>query len=551
MRTEGLEEIIKNRLYNYVKVKTHTNTEFEKNAEGFFQDWFMSLDYFRARPENWGLYPIKDDPLKRNVIWGLLRGRGEKTIVLIHHSDTVDSLDYGGLSELAYRPDELELALKRKELSISQEAREDLDSGDWLFGRAVADMKGGAAIHMALIESYSKAEDFKGNLLFLALPDEENLSAGMRSAGFVLDMLADREGLDYRLMLNSEPHERSSDGSARIYDGSVGKIMPLVYVRGEVAHVGQVYRGLSPINILSEIVRRTELNPDFMEKVGNTTTPPPSWLYMKDRKTVYDVSLPAAAAGYMNMLTLDRAPMEIMERIRKISEEAFLKVIEDVDISYRKHLELAGLDGEELGWEVNVKSYDDIYLEALRDSGERFLKANEATMASLKIKIRRGEISLAEAAIEVIEKSLAFINDRAPLVVVGLAPPYYPNVSNLLLGPFSGEVESIVESLVVYAKRELDYPLKKQSYYTGISDLSYAMFLEDDKNIEFIRNNVIFWGNIYDIPLALMRKLSMPVLNIGPWGKDFHKNSERVLKEDLYFTTPRLLEKTIELLLDS
>ena len=107
-------------------------------------------------------------------------------------------------------------------------------------------------------------------------------------------------------MLNVEPHERTDKDQAVIYDGSVGKLMPVVYVKGKLAHVGQVFRGFNPINLLSEIVRRTELNPDFMERVGNTTTPPPAWLYMKDRKDVYDVSLPLAAAGYMSVLTLDR-----------------------------------------------------------------------------------------------------------------------------------------------------------------------------------------------------------------------------------------------------
>ena len=39
-------------------------------------------------------------------------------------------------------------------------------------------------------------------------------------------------------------------------------------------------------------------------------------------------------------------------------------------------------------------------------------------------------------------------------------------------------------------------------------------------------------------------------MNIGPWGKDFHKMTERVYKEDLYERTPMLLNRAVELILN-
>ena len=160
----------------------------------------------------------------------------------------------------------------------------------------------------------------------------------------LLKKLKEEHGLDYILMLNVEPHERDKEEVATIYDGSVGKLMPVVYVRGKLAHVGQIFGGLNPINLLSEIVRKTELNPDFIENVGNTTTPPPAWLYMKDRKEVYDVSLPIAAAGYMSILTLDKPPKEIFDKLYDISTQAFEEVISDMKYSYSKYQEISGED---------------------------------------------------------------------------------------------------------------------------------------------------------------------------------------------------------------
>ncbi|MGE9875191.1 hypothetical protein ACQQ9V_04615 [Hornefia butyriciproducens] len=39
-------------------------------------------------------------------------------------------------------------------------------------------------------------------------------------------------------------------------------------------------------------------------------------------------------------------------------------------------------------------------------------------------------------------------------------------------------------------------------------------------------------------------------MNIDPWGKDFHKMTERVYKEDLYERTPMLLNRAVELILN-
>jgi len=58
------------------------------------------------------------------------------------------------------------------------------------------------------------------------------------------------------------------------------------------------------------------------------------------------------------------------------------------------------------------------------------------------------------------------------------------------------------------------------------------------------------FGRLYDIPLEEMEEISMPCINIGPWGKDYHKLTERVLKEDLYRRTPAMLGFAIACLLD-
>ncbi|MGB5823103.1 MAG: M20/M25/M40 family metallo-hydrolase [Proteocatella sp.] len=544
-----LKSLIEKNLLDYTSIKTHTGSPLENNNVEFFKNWFEKVDYFRNHTENYGFHEIEGDMLGRKVPWGLFKGEGDDTIILIHHTDTVDTDDYGINQELAYQPYNITQEYKKGNTDMDELVKGDLDSGKWLFGRGVADMKGGASIHLSLLEEYTKDSNFKGNLILLGVPDEENLSAGMRGAVSLLKELTERHTLNYILMLNVEPHERDTEDVATIYDGSVGKLMPVIYARGKLAHVGQIFRGLNPINLLSAIVRKTELNPEFMELVGNTTTPPPTWLYMKDRKEVYDVSLPIAAAGYMNILTLNKPPKEIFDKLKEISNQAFEEVISDMKDSYKKYQQLSGKNLEALTWEPNVKLYGELYKEAVRDSGEAFTEALGKLMEEIKRDVNNNELTMINGAYKIIEKTLEFVKDLSPTVVIALAPPYYPNTNNNMISEKCTQINKATDSLIAFAKQEWNQDYFVQNYFTGISDLSYAMFEADSENISYIEENMLMWKDIYYIPLETIKELSIPVLNIGPWGRDLHKYTERVYMEDLFHRTPVLIDRLIKELL--
>jgi arginine utilization protein RocB len=113
------------------------------------------------------------------------------------------------------------------------------------------------------------------------------------------------------------------------------------------------------------------------------------------------------------------------------------------------------------------------------------------------------------------------------------------------------EINKSVESLVKFAKETWNQQYYVQNYFTGISDLSYAMFEADRENIKYIEENMLMWKDIYYIPLEDIKELSIPVLNVGPWGKDFHKYTERVYMEDLFYRTPILIDRMVKELLSN
>ena len=87
--------------------------------------------------------------------------------------------------------------------------------------------------------------------------------------------------------------------------------------------------------------------------------------------------------------------------------------------------------------------------------------------------------------------------------------------------------------------------IKVKKFYPYISDLSYAAAPREKKAIESLKNNMPGFGIKYKLPIEDMQKLSLPVLNIGPFGKDDHKFTERLEKDYSFNVAPKIVYNTI------
>lgn len=558
---ENIQEEIKKILYGYIKAESFTYSKKEKDAEAFFLNYFAKQPYWKEHPEYFGAYPILDDPFQRAASFAMVKGTGSDTMVFVHHNDVVTVEDFKLLRPLAFSPEELEWELKKLRSSFSQETRQDLDSKNYLFGRGVCDMKGGGAIQMALLARYGEllrgeaaaqraTEDrFSGNLVVLAVPDEENLSAGMRSAVVLLAELQEKYGLDYKLMVNSEPHQRKDPEKGVFSLGSVGKLMPFLYVRGSLAHVGKVFEGFNPLNLMSGIVRKTELNMELSDVVGQEAAPPPTWLFCRDRKIKYDVSMPLSATGCFSILTLNQTPGSILQKVRGICEETFDEIVEEMNENYARFLKSTGQPEKRLPWQTKVVDFAELHNEAYETHGEPFKRGYEEELRKLNEKLRNDEMTLLACNFALVDYVYNYIDDLAPRVVFGLIPPYYPNVANLFLSGLSDVISNIAGILNGYTQEQFGQEYVSEYFYTGISDLSYTSISGSGEITKALSDAMPFFGTLYDIPISTIEKISMPCINIGPWGKDFHKLTERVLKEDLYDRTPKIIQYAIEKIL--
>lgn len=535
-------------MLDLVRIQSDTGTRKEKDVEACIYDWLGRCEYFKGRPDNFGRYSIGNDPLDRAVVWGLVKGQGGQTVILMHHHDVVDAFDYGSLEKWAYDPPKLHGALAAMELA--PEIRSDLASGEWIFGRGTGDMKAGAAMQLTLLQEYSEKANFKGNILLLSVPDEENLSEGMRGSLPLLTELRDRFRLDYRIMINSEPHSKEQNQVGLFHVGSASKLLAVVYVRGKKSHIGHIYQGFNPVLLLSEIVLQTELNTDYCDVVRGDVSPPPCWSYMRDNKEVYDASIPASAGGYLSLISLSRAPVDSIAQLKATCEQAVARVVEKIAQSHAAYSrKMSRQEEPHPSWEVPVKTFSEVYRQAMTDAGPAFEAAYSEGLESIVSDVRRQRRNSPEATFKIIEMTLGHVSNLSPMVVIALSPPYYPSIHNDEFDDLPGRVANLTEYLAGIAQEKWQESYKKKNYIMGLTDLSYAALQNSENIVPFIGPNMPLWQKTYDVPFAEMEALSVPVINIGPWGKDLHKFTERVFKPDLVERTPVLLESAIDYLL--
>ncbi len=523
-------------LLDLTNIESDTNTVMEQDVEKYVYEYFDKIEYFNKN-QTFGLWKVKEDELNRGIVWGLIKGKNPKTIILLNHHDVVDSNDYGALKKYAYTPNKLKEALK--EMHHSPDVIADLENEDWLFGRGTADMKAGLSIQLNIMKKYCEKENFDGSILFMSVPDEENLSLGMRSGSTLMNELQEKYGLSYHLLINSEPHERVED-KYTIYDGSVGKSMATFYVQGKKTHIGKIFEGLNPSMILSRIILKTELNSKLCDSDLGETSPPPSWSFARDFKECYDASIPESAGGYMSCLTLNSSPKDLLMSLKEISRNAFN---ESVSYLREQYVKIHPNSENVPDYKANVK----LYQELLSDAKGKDLAGTERVLAAcikeIKTKLRQNSISLPESNFIIIKALLEIAAYNVPTIVIALSPPFYPHVSSQK----NESHQKIIETLMACTK---SFDIKKESYFMGISDLSYVGLQNSEEIVPYVAPNMPLWGGeIYTIPFEKMKAISIPSVIIGPWGKDLHKMTERVYIPDLSSKTPLIIETIIETML--
>ena len=513
-------------------------------------DTIADIDYYKKHPELVYQLDCAGDQYGRRIVVAEMNGEkapSDKTIVMIGHFDTVGISDYGNLKEFAGNPEVL--AEEFKKWKLPEEARVDLESGKYIFGRGIFDMKSGDAAIIGVMEEISKdIENFEGNLVYCAVCDEESNSTGMLNFVPHLVKLREEKGYDYQAMIDPDymAPMYPGDPDKYVFVGTVGKIMPTFYVVGKETHVGESFDGLDPNWITSALVNRIDLNPEFSDVVDGEVTLPPVTLKQRDLKTEYSVQTATKAILMMNYATHCSEPNDVLAKMKKVAQEEFEKVCDRINDRYATYCKMVGREFQAKPWVPRTMTYEELYDAVKAEMGDELDKKMKALVEELKADNSK---DLRDKTYVMVDTLHDLWSDKNPVIVVYFTPPYYPHIATK---PEREKDKVLLNAgreaiATVKADPDFDYPLREKFFLPCISDLSYASAPTTQEAIDVYVNNTPGYGEdgVYNLPLKEMQSLSLPVTDIGTVGKDAHKFTERIDPRFTFEYTPELIYQTI------
>lgn len=542
-----MEEQVECLTKTLVKIKSINGTSGEVKIADFIKNTLQSFPYFKENPLHVWEQKINGDTLGRKNVFAFIQGSKKNAQTMIYHAhlDTVGIEDFGPLKDIALDPEELQRYFSTH--NINEDVQRDARSGEWMFGRGAVDMQSGIAVHLANVLHFTKHPNkLEGNVLFMVNPDEESQHAGIISAVSELNRLKKEKNLSYVAAINTDFITPLYDGDSTryIYTGAAGKLLPCFYIYGREVHVGDTLAGIDPNLIASEITGSIHNNINLTENIEGELVLPPSCLYQRDNKEAYNVQTAVSSHLYFNYFIYERTAKEVMSQLIGLSIEACEKVEKKLSDYYELFVQRTNLPKRNLSWKVDVVSLED-YLEELDQKGINAQACIERAFEQYAY------LELRTRCFKVIEELQKLDPHQSPRVIVFFAPPYLPHNhlkkdesrDQQLLYPLQAAVEKV--------GKQTGETFQFKKFFPYLADGSFLSLHETDEEIYAFTRNFPGWGIAGAIPFREIRELNIPSINIGVYGKDGHKWTERVYKPYSFGVLPKLIQETTVQMLKS
>lgn len=492
---------------------------------------------FRDQPDLVWTIPVPGGKFQRACVAALARGRGRRTVIVTGHFDTVPIEDYGDLKPVAGKAAALKEGLLKKLRENTVTAAEkralvDLGSGDYIPGRGLLDMKAGLAAGLAVIEAFVAQGDGDGNILFLGVPDEEVNSAGARAAAPNLIEIARRHGLDIVAAINLDAIADDGDGSSgrAVAMGTIGKLLPTAMVVGQPTHAGYSFAGLSACAIAGALAAEVEWAPSLTERHGAQIGAGPTLLGMKDSKTAYDVTTPDKVWMYWNVMLYERTPGEVIAALETLALRAAETIRE------RLHGRLPA----ELS--APIPAIRVITFKTLCDEIEAAAPGSLGALQKHAVDVASQNADLPEQNRLITEFAWKLSGRGDPTIILGFgSTPYLPT----LLGQDDGAVRlrrAVEDAAAVIADRH-QTTIALPAYFLGISDMSF-LGQANESGVPAIAANTPAWGAGLHWPDG-PAFAGIPIVNAGPWGRDYHTVLERLHTPYAFGVLPDLIAEIV------
>ncbi|MBW7978682.1 MULTISPECIES: M20 family metallopeptidase [Bacillus amyloliquefaciens group] len=540
---EKIEAITK----SLVALNSINGTLGEGKKADYIKDMIKSFPYFQENPSHVWEQAIPEDPYGRKNIFAFIEGNGESLNTVIYHAhlDTVGIEDFGPLKDIAFDSDRLAEYFSNYE--FDRDVQRDARSGEWMFGRGSVDMQSGIAVHLANLLHFSERRDqLPGHILFMANPDEESQHSGILTSISELKRLKQEKQLRYLAAINNDfiTPLYEGDTTRYIYTGAAGKLLPCFAIYGREVHVGDTLSGIDPNLIASEITRRIHNNIHMAENIEGELVLPPTCLYQRDNKEAYNVQTAVSSYVYFNYFIYEKTAKVVMDQLTAVADEACKETERKLSDYYDEYCERTSLPKKEMSWNVQVYSLED-YLKRLRSRGidpAQCIEQAFKTYEHLELRMR---------CFKAVEELQKLDPEQGAKVIIFYAPPYLPH--NYLKEESSRDrlLQHVIQEAVDKTAASTGETFVFKKFFPYLADGSFLSLHETDEEVSAFTDNFPGWDVIGTIPFKEIRELNIPSVNIGVYGKDGHKWTERVYKPYTFHVLPELIQQTTMHLLHS
>ncbi|RXK30308.1 peptidase M20 [Bacillus velezensis] len=540
---EKIEAITK----SLVALNSINGTLGEGKKADYIKDMIKSFPYFQENPSHVWEQAIPEDPYGRKNIFAFIEGNGDSLNTVIYHAhlDTVGIEDFGPLKDIAFDSDRLAEYFSNYE--FDRDVQRDARSGEWMFGRGSVDMQSGIAVHLANLLHFSERRDqLPGHILFMANPDEESQHSGILTSISELKRLKQEKQLRYLAAINNDfiTPLYEGDTTRYIYTGAAGKLLPCFAIYGREVHVGDTLSGIAPNLIASEITRRIHNNIHMAENIEGELVLPPTCLYLRDNKEAYNVQTAVSSYVYFNYFIYEKTAKEVMDQLTAVADEACKETERKLSDYYDEYCERTSLPKKEMSWNVQVYSLED-YLKRLRSRGidpAQCIEQAFKTYEHLELRMR---------CFKAVEELQKLDPEQGAKVIIFYAPPYLPH--NYLKEESTRDrlLQHVIQEAVDKTAASTGETFAFKKFFPYLADGSFLSLHETDEEVSAFTDNFPGWDVIGTIPFKEIRELNIPSVNIGVYGKDGHKWTERVYKPYTFHVLPELIQQTTMHLLHS
>ncbi|MBM7648239.1 arginine utilization protein RocB [Bacillus ectoiniformans] len=512
-----------------VQVKSVVNTPGEKEMAQTLLTLISSFPYFIKNPSYVCKTQTLGDERERYNVLAFVKGTkgsSQKTVILMGHMDTVGIEDFNQLQDLACDPDSLMEKLKTE--TVPDEVKEDLESGEWLFGRGSLDMKSGLASHLYLLKYYSEhPEELEGNLVLVSECDEEDGSHGILSALKELKAWKKEHGFDYVAAINSDfvAPRFKGDPNRYIYKGTVGKLLPSFFITGSETHVGSCFEGLDPNFLAAELTSQINYNPDLCNEAYGEITVPPVSLKQSDLKPSYTVQTALSAYVYYNFFIYSWTPKDVLDRLKEQARIAFDRALHKYQERYKQYGQVSGEPIREMIWKPRVLTYEEMELELTEQFGDSYITHMQQFKESL---LRDDSLDTRMFAARVVEESWQWMKDKSPAMILFYSSLYSPRIEMTGKNELESRLIEALNTAVDAMQESYPHPIVTRNFFPYISDMSFVALSDDEAGIQAVIDNNPGWGTKHFVNYNDIRDINVPVINIGPYGLDAHKKFERL-----------------------